>query len=116
VNGTKWLLNKLYDPANFLERVDGLARTLPRAARATVSSPAAAYLWTRILTAFDGLGPEFRNIPREAVAIFRGKETQALATALMFFCNAIRVLRKWGVWDPELAKRSAPDFAAAPRA
>jgi hypothetical protein len=116
LNGTRWLLNKLYHPANFLQRVDGLARMLPRAARTTVSSPSAAYLWSRILAAFDGLGPEFRNVPREAVAMFRGKETQALATALMFFCNAIRVLRKWGVWEPELAKRDAPDFAAAPRA
>jgi radical SAM superfamily enzyme YgiQ (UPF0313 family) len=115
-NGTQWLLNRLYDPVQFLERVRVLASTLPRVVHVTRSSPSAAYLWSRILTAFDGLGAEFRNVPREAVAMFRGKETQALATALMFFCNAVRVLRKWGVWDPELGKRSAPDFAAEVRA
>jgi hypothetical protein len=73
-------------------------------------------LWSRILAAFDALGAEFRNVPREAVAMFRGKETQALATALMFYCNAIRVLRKWRVWEPDLAKLRAPDFAAETRA
>ena len=112
LNGTKWLLNKLYDPGNFLERVSVLAHTLPVVRHATPSSSNAAHLWSRILTAFDTLGPEFHHIPREAIAMFRGKQTQALATALMFFCNAIRLLRKWGVWDPGFAKLSEPDFVA----
>jgi hypothetical protein len=112
LNGAKWLLNKLYDPAHFVDRVSVLARTLPKASRATPSASSAAHVWKRLLTAFDNLGPDFRHVPRETVAMFRGKETQALGTALMFFCNAVRLLQKWGVWDPALAKLPSPDFGA----
>jgi radical SAM superfamily enzyme YgiQ (UPF0313 family) len=106
--GTRWLMNKLYDPAAFVERAAGLADQLPTGAAARPLGRDGAVLWDRISQAYAHLGPELEQVPRLTAGLFRGKELSHLATSLIFYCHVVRMLRSWNVWDPELARASEP--------
>ena len=109
--GMQWLLNKVYQPRAFLDRVAIFAEHLPES-RAT-TAPAtrrAAEFWDRIVSAYDGLGPEFRNIPRDAIRLFHRKNIDGISTALVFYKHVVCVIRKWNLWNPALALIDEPDF------
>src|SRR5258706_4318307 len=63
LKGTVWLLNKLYTPRNFLERLAVFASQLPAAEQPTRIDAA---FWQRIATSYAGLGAEMRDVPIEA--------------------------------------------------
>ena len=112
--GTEWLLNKLYDPDNFLARVATLAQRLPPAPGMIGVNPKAAVIWQNMIRSYNDLGPEFRHIPRQAVKLFRGKDTNILGSILFAYKHMLRVFQQRGVWDPSLAQLDAPDFESAP--
>ena len=112
--GTQWLLNKVFAPEAFLERVAILGKNLPAAERFEGASPRASVLWRNMIRSYEGLGAEFRHVPREALKRFRGKDTHALGTALIFYKSVVSMLRKEGLWDQELARYEAPDFGSLP--
>jgi radical SAM superfamily enzyme YgiQ (UPF0313 family) len=117
LRGTVWLLNRLYAPRAFLERLGGFAGQLPRRSAAAQPQPPAAgadaAFWRRVAISYAALGPEFRELPIEAARLFRGRDPHGLQTALVFYRSAVGVLRRWGVWDPRLATLPAPDFRGA---
>ncbi|MFI5398731.1 MAG: radical SAM protein [Candidatus Binatia bacterium] len=109
--GTQWLLNKLYAPRGFLERVAVLAEHSPKAAGPVPwRSSRSVTIWQNLLRAYEALGPELRRVPREAVRLFHGKDGTVLATALVFHIHNVRILQKQGLWDVALAELEAPDF------
>ena len=108
VDGTRWLMNQLYAPAAFTERLAGLAAQLPSAPPARPLGREGAVIWDRISQGFVHLGPEMEDMPRLAAAMFRGKDLSHLATSLIFYFHVVRMLRSWGVWDPELARAREP--------
>ena len=109
LKGTVWLLNKLYAPRNFLERLHVFADQLPiDRVHATPHTDAA--FWQRVAASYAGLGSELRDVPVEAVKLFRGRDTHGLRTALVFYRSAVGVLRRWGVWDPRQGDLAQPDF------
>ena len=108
-SGTQWLINKLYDPDNFLARVARLAAAFPATRQQGTISPQFAHFWHNLLRSYGQLGPEFRDLPRRAVQLFRGKDTGPLGTALAFYKHAVRVLQKHSLWDPGLARRACPE-------
>jgi radical SAM superfamily enzyme YgiQ (UPF0313 family) len=110
--GTQWLLNRLYQPDAFLERVAVMAHNLPAAGPLSRVSARAAAIWHKIPRAYQRLGPEFTSVPREAVRLCRGRDTTGLGTALIFYRSVVAVLRKSGLWDPRLARLSAPDLGS----
>jgi radical SAM superfamily enzyme YgiQ (UPF0313 family) len=114
--GTQWLLNKLYAPDAFLERVSVLAQHLPAAKGLAGTSSRVALIWHNLIHSYEWLGSEFRHVPREAVKMFRGKDTDTLGTALIFYKNAVSVLRKWSLWEPAFVGMEQPDFGAMPAA
>lgn len=107
LKGTIWLLNRLYRPRAFLERLAVFADQLPRATSRPAMDTA---LWSRVAHSYALLGPDLRDVPLDAARLFRGKDTHGLRTALVFYRSAVGVLRRWGVWDPRLSEQSAPDF------
>lgn len=113
-DGTQWLLNKLYAPDGFLGRLAVLAEHSPTATRGTngQSLRRFAAMWQNLMRAFEGLGPEFRRVPREAVKLFHGKDGSGLGTALITCVQNVRVLQKQGLWDAALARLEAPDFTS----
>jgi hypothetical protein len=106
--GTRWLMNRLYDPTNFMERVDMMAAHLPNGATARPLGRDGAVIWDRLTQAYEHLGREFDAMPKLGAGMFRGKDLSHLATALIFYCHVVRLLRVWGVWDPELARAREP--------
>lgn len=110
VAGTQWLMNLLYAPEAFLERLCGLAALLPIAPPSAGQGLGrdAARLWDRIVQSYDRLGPEFERLPRAGASAFRRKDLSHLVTSLIYYCHIVRVLRTWGVWDPELARATEP--------
>jgi radical SAM superfamily enzyme YgiQ (UPF0313 family) len=112
--GTQWLLNKLFSPDAFLERVAVLSQNLPPAKRFEGPAPRASVLWRNMIYSFEHLGSEFSRAPREALKLFRGKDTHALGTALIFYKSVVSMLRKEGMWDQTLATLEEPDFLSLP--
>jgi radical SAM superfamily enzyme YgiQ (UPF0313 family) len=109
IKGTAWLLNKLYAPDNFLERLQIFAEQLPvDRVRATPHGDAA--FWERVAGSYAALGADLRDVPVAAVKLFRGRDTHGLRTALVFYRSAVGVLRRWGVWDPHQGDLAQPDF------
>jgi len=112
LDGTHWLVNKLYAPEAFLERIRVLAGNLPSSTPRRHAPRQAVLRVEGILKSYERMGPAFQNLPREAVKFFRKKDSSGLGGALMFYKNIMCVLQKWGVWNPALAQREEPDFAA----
>jgi radical SAM superfamily enzyme YgiQ (UPF0313 family) len=111
--GTRWLLNRLYSPDAFLERVAVLAEHTPPQASPRPAQPRDAEVWKNLLRAYAELGDDFRRVPREAVKSFRHKDTTPLGAAMIFLVHNVRVLRRQGLWDPALARLSEPPFASS---
>jgi radical SAM superfamily enzyme YgiQ (UPF0313 family) len=109
LKGTVWLLNRLYRPRAFLERLSGFSSQLPPS---TVRDAARADrdFWERVAASYAALGSDLRDVPIDAARLFRGREAHGLRTALIFYRSAVGVLRRWGVWDPRLGALAAPDF------
>lgn len=106
--GTRWLMNRLYAPTAYLERLAVLAAHLPARGAARPVGREGAVLWDRITQAYLHLGDDFAAMPRLGAGLFRGKDLHHLATALIFYCHVVRMLRSWGVWDPALAQAGEP--------
>ena len=110
--GTHWLMNALFAPEAFLDRLAVAAGQLPTAPRSSRTflddGREGARLWDRLQHAFRVLGPEFESLPRRGAELFRGRDLTHLGTALIFHLHVVRLLRHWGIWDPALAARSAP--------
>ena len=107
LKGTIWLLNKLYAPPNFLQRLAVFASQVP------AGQPAArvdAAFWERVARSYAALGSDLRDVPLEAARLFRGRDTHGLRTALVFYRSAVGVLRRWGVWDPRQGELDEPEF------
>lgn len=106
--GTQWLMNRLYQPEAFMERLAGLAGRLPPRTEGRRLGREAAQLWDRITAAYLQLGPEFERMPRLGAELFNHKDFTHLATSLIFYCHMVRLLRHWGVWDRELSLAHEP--------
>jgi radical SAM superfamily enzyme YgiQ (UPF0313 family) len=109
LRGTVWLLNKLYAPANFLERLRVFANQLPTDSHRSTWTTDSAF-WERVALSYATLGSDLRDVPIAAARQFRGRDTHGLRAALVFYRSAVSVLRRWGVWDPAQARLSQPDF------
>jgi radical SAM superfamily enzyme YgiQ (UPF0313 family) len=109
LKGTVWLLNRLYAPANFLERLAVFASQLPVQRQ---HRPTDTAFWERVASSYAALGSDLSDLPLAAAKLFRGRDTYGLRTALVFYRSAVGVLRRWGVWDPRQAELSQPDFRA----
>jgi radical SAM superfamily enzyme YgiQ (UPF0313 family) len=109
LRGTVWLLNKLYAPRNFLQRLHVFASQLPTPGQRAAYQRDDAF-WERVASSYATLGTEFRDLPIEAARLFRGRDTHGLGTALVFYRSAVGVLRRWGVWDPRQAELDQPAF------
>jgi radical SAM superfamily enzyme YgiQ (UPF0313 family) len=107
LKGTVWLLNKLYAPEHFLQRLRVFADHLPRVSQRL---PVDTEFWERIATSYSSLGPDLRDIPVDSARLFRGHDPHGLKAALVFYRSAVSVLRRWGVWDPRQAALPQPDF------
>jgi hypothetical protein len=59
---------------------------------------------------YAALGSDLRDVPVDAVKLFRGRDTHGLRTALVFYRSAVGVLRRWGVWDPRQGNLAQPEF------
>jgi radical SAM superfamily enzyme YgiQ (UPF0313 family) len=108
VKGTVWLLNRLYQPCAFLERLSVFAGQLPRDSRSDDGTDRA--FWERVAASYATLGSDLRDVPLAGARLFRGRDTHGLRTALVFYRSALGVLRRWGIWDPRLGALPAPDF------
>lgn len=107
VEGAVWLMNALYTPEAFLERVAVLASCLPDADVDPDVDPVfpgdLLDTWRRVRRGFRDLGPDYAGIPRQATRLLKGKEPVHLATALIWFYNTVRLLQRWDVWAPHTA-------------
>lgn len=105
--GTVWLMNALYTPGAFLERVAVLAECLPDAEQVADGPPVfpgeLLGTWRRLRLAFRDLGPAYAKLPHRAAKLLHGKEPVHLATAIIWYYNVVRLLDRWGVWLPDTA-------------
>jgi radical SAM superfamily enzyme YgiQ (UPF0313 family) len=109
--GTQWLLNKLYTPDAFLQRVAVLAKHSPEASAVASWNPRRfAFVWKNLLRAYADLGAEFSSIPREVVKMFHDKYGHVPGLSLIIHVHNVRILRKQGLWDATLAQLEVPDF------
>jgi radical SAM superfamily enzyme YgiQ (UPF0313 family) len=103
--GARWLMNRLYSPAPFLDRLRTLGEHLPVVDRA----PRAARrddleLWTRLRRTFAAMGEEEATMPVQALRAVRGKNPNHAIQALTFYRHMVGTLQHWGLHDPELGR------------
>jgi radical SAM superfamily enzyme YgiQ (UPF0313 family) len=112
VRGTTWLLNRLYQPRAFLERLSVFAEQLPRLSATGAHDEVRADrdFWQRLARSYAALGSDFREVPVTAARLFRDRDAHGLRTALVFYRSAVSVLQRWGVWDPRIGVSAAPNF------
>jgi len=111
--GVVWLLNALYTPEAFLERVEVLASCLPDAEFAEdvprVFPGVLLDTWRRMRVAFRDLGERYALLPRQTAKLLKAKEPVHLATSLLWYYNVVRLLDRWGVLDPDGAPYPQPE-------
>jgi len=102
--GARWLMNRLYSPAAFLERMRVLGANLP-AHEPTGAPPRHEDLevWTRLRRTFAGLGLEEAAMPVAALRATKGRNPDHAVQALIFYRHMVGTLQWWEVWDPRLA-------------
>lgn len=112
LEGTIWLLNRLYAPRSFLERLSVFASHLPPRSAMPFAETIGTdeSFWHRLAASYARLGSETRELPLDAARLFRNRDTYGLRTALVFYRSAVGVMQRWGVWNPRLAALSRPDF------
>jgi radical SAM superfamily enzyme YgiQ (UPF0313 family) len=111
-HGTCWLLNRLYQPAHFTERLLGLYEVWPDAgpARLGLGFEEGAEHYTRLLRAFASMGPEFRRIPLRVLRRWKQKASglNVVFSALVTYKHIVSVMRRLEMWDPELGNAASP--------
>ena len=111
-HGTRWLLNRLYDPNHFAERVLGLYEVWPDSGpvRSGLSLDDGAEFYTHLLRAFASMGPEFRRIPLRVLRRWKQKPSglNILFSALVTYKHIVSVMQKLDMWDPELGAAENP--------
>jgi radical SAM superfamily enzyme YgiQ (UPF0313 family) len=111
-HGTRWLLNRLYHPVHFTERVLGLFDTWPESGpvHLGLGLDEGAEFYTRLLRAFASMGPEFRRIPLRVLRPWKRKPSglNAVFSALVTYKHIVSVMRKLDMWDPELGAAASP--------
>jgi hypothetical protein len=116
-HGTRWLLNRLYSPAHFEERVLGLYEVWPDSGRVVsgLSLEDGAEFYTHTLRAFASMGPEFRRLPLRVLRRWRHKPSglNTVFAALVAYKHIVSVMQKLDMWDPELGAAESPWAAGA---
>jgi radical SAM superfamily enzyme YgiQ (UPF0313 family) len=111
-HGTRWLLNRLYHPVHFTERVLGLFDIWPESGpvHLGLGVDEGAEFYTRLLRAFASMGPEFRRIPLRVLRPWKRKPSglNAVFSALVTYRHIVSVMRKLEMWDPELGAAASP--------
>jgi radical SAM superfamily enzyme YgiQ (UPF0313 family) len=111
-HGTRWLLNRLYHPAYFTERVLGLYDVWPASGPVVFGLPEddGAEFYAHLLRAFASMGPEFRRIPLRVLRRWKQKPSgmNAVFSALATYKHIVSVMRKLDMWDPELGAAEGP--------
>jgi radical SAM superfamily enzyme YgiQ (UPF0313 family) len=114
--GTRWLMNRLYTPAAFLERLRLLASRLPErgALPATkVDVSGAVALWGRTRRSFATLGPAYAGVPSEAMRAFAGRDVAHAVRALTFYRHVVGALARWQLLDPAVGETASVREALA---
>jgi radical SAM superfamily enzyme YgiQ (UPF0313 family) len=103
--GTVWLLNKLYEPQGFLQRLAKAASDLPekRDAGPQYGAAEGAMLLYRLRRSYRRLGPAYEDMPRRAARHLEQKSVGWLAFALVYYHHVVRMMQRHGIWDPSLA-------------
>ncbi len=97
-DGTLWLLNRLYSPGAFLERLLGLAEILPPAKETRGSSPRDLQTFANMSAWYKDRGPEYYRILKEGARAFAGKSNaRSLGLCLLFYRHVVGVMEKQGL-------------------
>ena len=111
-HGARWLLNRLYHPGHFTDRVLGLYEVWPETGpvQLGLGLDEGAEFYTRLLRAFAAMGPEFRRIPLRVLRRWKQKPSglNAVFSALVTYKHIVSVMQKLGMWDPVLAEAPSP--------
>jgi radical SAM superfamily enzyme YgiQ (UPF0313 family) len=111
-HGTRWLLNRLYHPDHFRDRLLGLCEIWPDEGRTFmgVSFEEGAEQFTQLLRAYSSMGPEFRKLPLHCLRKWRKKPSglNVMFTALVTYRHIVAVMQQLGMWDPRLAAQEDP--------
>jgi len=111
-HGTRCLLNRLYHPAHFEERVLGLCEVWPDSGSVQLGLglDEGAEFYTRLLRAFSSMGPEFRRIPLRVLRRWKRKPSglNTVFSALLTYKHIVSVMQKLDMWDPRLGEAASP--------
>jgi hypothetical protein len=103
-DGVLWLLNALYRPDALLARVEVLAANLPDRPESGEAPPFPGDLldvWRRLRAAYKDLGPAYARLPLQVGKLLIDKESGHAATVLVWYYNVVRLLDRWGAFDPD---------------
>lgn len=114
IEGTRWLLHRVYDPQAFLDRVEKLvALAPPDRSQPTRREPhpAERVLFSRLAS----YGPvEWRVVRRVwNLAMKRADLRGEMLYSLMIYCQIRYMLEAQDIWRPEMVGSERPQFLAA---
>ena len=110
-HGLKWLLNRLYHPPHFLERVLKVCEVWPEGGGVYlgVSPGEALKLFRGIRRAYAAMGPEFEHIPDRCFEASRkASALGGVGWFLLQYKHIVTVMKQTGRWDPALATLLEP--------
>jgi radical SAM superfamily enzyme YgiQ (UPF0313 family) len=110
-HGLQWLLNRLYHPPHFLERVLKVFEIWPESDSVYlgVGAAEAMKLASRIRRSYAALGAEFEGIPDRCFrAARKASALGAVGWSLLQYKHIVTVMQQTGKWDPALATSCDP--------
>ncbi len=105
-HGLLWLLNRLYHPGHFLERVLKVCEVWPDGGNVYLGVPSAEAmkLFLGIRRAYARMGPEFEHIPDRCFEASRkASALGGVGWFLLQYKHIVTVMKQTGKWDPSLA-------------
>jgi hypothetical protein len=103
--GAQWLMNRLYAPEPFLERLRVLGENLPEVGwHRGPTRQEDLELWTRLRRSFAAMDEDEASLPVQALRAVKGKDPDHAVQALIFYRHVVGTLQHWGLRDLDLAR------------
>jgi len=108
--GYVWLLNELFSPTLFMERLTRAASSWPPGDRVPEAGGSGGFgmaAVAQLFASFAELGPAYERATDTAFRLLMDNpaHTRKLLYALLYWRHIVSLLQRWQCWDPETASR-----------
>jgi hypothetical protein len=109
-SGMEWLLNRVYSPHAFGQRVQAFAETYRTRVGRITAAPLFAGIEAPLARRLAQYGKEEQNLLRllQQISLKRPDLRSQLGTIFIYYCQFRHILEYNRIWNPQLSHQDAP--------